>query len=44
MATPVAYMDYPFDGVSLGYAYNNLGNLTDAPLAVCLCTGETHRH
>jgi hypothetical protein len=21
MATPVAYMDYPFDGVSLGYAY-----------------------
>lgn len=22
MATPVAYMDYPFDGLSLGYAYN----------------------
>lgn len=21
MATPVAYMDYPFDGISLGYAY-----------------------
>ena len=22
MATPVAYMDYPFDGISLGYAYD----------------------
>lgn len=22
MGTPVAYMDYPFDGLSLGYAYN----------------------
>ncbi len=22
MATPVEYMDYPFDGISLGYAYN----------------------
>lgn len=22
MATPVSYMDYPFDGLSLGYAYN----------------------
>lgn len=22
MATPVAYMDYPFDGLSLGYGYN----------------------
>jgi hypothetical protein len=21
MATPIAYMDYPFDGISLGYAY-----------------------
>jgi hypothetical protein len=24
MATPVNYMDYPFDGVSLGYAYSDL--------------------
>ncbi|OQX17933.1 MAG: hypothetical protein BWK76_09020 [Desulfobulbaceae bacterium A2] len=23
MATPVSYMDYPFDGASLGYAYDN---------------------
>ena len=22
MATPIAFMDYPFDGISLGYAYN----------------------
>ncbi len=22
MATPIAYMDYPFDGISLGYAYS----------------------
>lgn len=22
MATPIAYMDYPFDGLSLGYGYN----------------------
>jgi hypothetical protein len=22
MATPVAYMDYPFDGISMGYAYS----------------------
>jgi outer membrane murein-binding lipoprotein Lpp len=24
MATPTAYMDYPFDGLSLGYAYDDL--------------------
>lgn len=24
MATPVNYMDYPFDGISLGYAYSDL--------------------
>ena len=40
MATPVAYMDYPFDGVSLGYAYNNLGNLTDAPGRIRFCYGR----
>ena len=40
MATPVAYMDYPFDGVSLGYAYNNLGSLTDAPGRIRFCYGR----
>jgi len=40
MATPVAYMDYPFDGVSLGYAYNNLGTLTDAPGRIRFCYGR----
>lgn len=40
MATPVAYMDYPFDGVSLGYAYNNLGALTDAPGRIRFCYGR----
>jgi len=40
MATPVAYMDYAFDGASLGYAYNNLGGLTDAPGRIRLCYGR----
>ncbi|MCX5863747.1 MAG: DUF3373 family protein [Deltaproteobacteria bacterium] len=40
MATPVAYMDYPFDGISIGYAYNNLGSLTDAPGRIRFCYGR----
>ncbi|HIJ89558.1 MAG: DUF3373 domain-containing protein [Desulfobulbaceae bacterium] len=40
MATPVGYMDYPFDGISLGYAYNNLGTLTDAPGRIRFCYGR----
>lgn len=40
LATPIAYMDYPFDGVSLGYAYNNLGGLTDAPGRIRFCYGR----
>jgi hypothetical protein len=40
MATPVAYMDYPFDGVSLGYAYNNLFGLQDAPGRIRFCYGR----
>ncbi|MFH1019990.1 MAG: DUF3373 family protein [Pseudomonadota bacterium] len=40
MATPVSYMDYPFDGLSLGYAYNNLGTLTDAPGRIRFCYGR----
>ncbi|MBU0482266.1 MAG: DUF3373 domain-containing protein [Proteobacteria bacterium] len=40
MATPVAYMDYPFDGASLGYAYENLFGIQDAPGRVRLCYGR----
>lgn len=40
MATPVAYMDYPFDGASLGYAYENLFGINDAPGRVRLCYGR----
>jgi hypothetical protein len=40
MATTIAYMDYPFDGISLGYAYNNLGSLTDAPGRIRFCYGR----
>lgn len=40
MATPVAYMDYPFDGLSLGYAYENLFGIKDAPGRVRLCYGR----
>ncbi len=31
MATPIAYMDYPFDGLSLGYAYENLFGMETSP-------------
>jgi hypothetical protein len=40
MATPVAYMDYPFDGLSLGYAYENLFGIEDAPGRVRFCYGR----
>ncbi|HSH13725.1 MAG TPA: DUF3373 family protein, partial [Desulfurivibrionaceae bacterium] len=40
MATPVAYMDYPFDGLSLGYAYENLFGIQDAPGRVRFCYGR----
>ncbi len=40
MATPTAVMDYPFDGVSVGYAYNNLFGLQDAPGRVRFCWGR----
>jgi hypothetical protein len=40
MATPVAYMDYPFDGLSLGYAYENLFGIKDAPGRVRFCYGR----
>jgi hypothetical protein len=40
MATPVSYMDYPFDGLSLGYAYENLFGIEDAPGRVRFCYGR----
>jgi hypothetical protein len=40
MATPISYMDYPFDGLSLGYAYENLFGIPDAPGRVRLCYGR----
>jgi len=40
MATPSAVMDYPFDGISLGYAYNNLFGMQDAPGRVRFCWGR----
>ena len=40
MATPVSYMDYPFDGLSLGYAYENLFGIEDLPGRVRFCYGR----
>lgn len=40
MATPVAYMDYPFDGLSVGYAYKSLFGVEDFPGRVRFCYGR----
>lgn len=40
LATPVAYMDYPFDGASLGYAYKSLFGIEDFPGRVRFCYGR----
>ncbi len=40
MATPTAYMDWPFDGISMGYAYANLFGIDDAPGRVRVCYGR----
>lgn len=40
MATPTAYMDWPFDGISVGYAYGNLFGIEDAPGRVRVCYGR----
>ncbi len=40
MATPTAYMDWPFDGISVGYAYGNLFGMEDAPGRVRVCYGR----
>jgi hypothetical protein len=39
-ATPVAFMNYAFDGFTLGYAYQGLGGLTDAPGRIRFCAGR----
>ena len=40
MATPTAYMDWPFDGVSVGVAYRNLFGQEDMPGRVRFCWGR----
>jgi hypothetical protein len=40
MATPINYMDYPFDGLSLGYAYANLFGIEDLPGRIRFCYGR----
>jgi len=39
MATPIAYMDYPFDGISMGYAYD-WGNDALGTGRVRICYGR----
>jgi hypothetical protein len=38
--TPVNFMDYPFDGATLGYAYWSLPGLKDAPGRIRFCYGR----
>lgn len=40
MASPSAYMNYAFDGLTLGYAYNNLFGMEDAPGRIRFCYGR----
>src|SRR6056297_3165045 len=40
MATPVSYMDWPFDGATLGYAYDSLFGLVDLPGRIRFCYGR----
>jgi hypothetical protein len=40
MATPTAYMDYPFDGLTLGYAYDSLFGIDDFPGRIRFCYGR----
>ncbi|MFO7765320.1 MAG: DUF3373 family protein [Pelovirga sp.] len=40
MATPVSYMDWPFDGATLGYAYDKLFGLVDLPGRIRFCYGR----
>ena len=40
LATPVSYMDWPFDGLTVGYAYDRLFNFLDLPGRVRFCYGR----
>ena len=40
MATPVSYMDWPFDGATLGYAYDNLFGIANLPGRIRFCYGR----
>lgn len=40
MATPVSYMDWPFDGATLGYAYDSLFGAIDLPGRIRFCYGR----
>jgi len=40
LATPVGYMDYPFDGATIGYAYMGLPGLPDFPGRIRFCYGR----
>jgi hypothetical protein len=40
MATPTAVMDYAFDGLSLGYAYQSLFGIQDFPGRIRFCYGR----
>ncbi len=40
MATPTAFMDYPFDGLTIGYAYDGLFGMEDFPGRIRFCYGR----
>ncbi|MFH7325404.1 DUF3373 family protein [Desulfurivibrio sp. C05AmB] len=40
MATPVSYMDWPFDGLTIGYAYDQLFNAIALPGRIRFCYGR----
>ncbi|MCD6389427.1 MAG: DUF3373 domain-containing protein [Desulfobulbaceae bacterium] len=40
LATPTAYMDWPFDGIAVGYAYSDLFGMDNWPGRVRICYGR----
>lgn len=40
LATPVSYMDFPFDGLTLGYGYKTFFGVEDFPGKVRFCYGR----
>ncbi len=40
MATPTAFMDYPFDGLTLGYAYDSFFGIQNFPGRIRFCYGR----